>query len=193
MAMKLNKALTSLIIGTSCLVFAGCQPVPTPEETPTTSPTSTIPSTVPETLQVQADICGKLPSAIVSEVTGVRVAAPSVTTIESTTGAKRHVCAYAREGNPAEVVAYVNVSFRKESTSEAYQLLWDNQKTSQAQTATPVPNLGTEAYLGQVDNQPTLYVLFPDAQYWIRMGQTTQSPERQAQIVQGLAEAVTGQ
>lgn len=191
MVMKASTVLTTAVVGLSCVLFAGCRPAATVEPSPSPAVTSTIPKTVPETLQVQADICGKFPVEVISKATGTQVAAPSVNTIESTSGTKRHVCTFFEVDDPANQVAYVNVSYRKENTGDTFQKLWEGQKTSQGEKATPVTGIGTEAFMGVVDDQPVLYVLTPEAQYWIRMGKTTLSAERQTSIVQSIGKSAT--
>lgn len=181
-----------LILTASAMFLAGCQSQPVAPNQPSPSPAAVIPSTQPETTIVQTEICGRFAAATVSQVTGSKVAPPLVTTVESSGGAKRHICTYTREGDSTTVVTYINVSFRRESTSEAYQQLWESQKTGQSTPATPVTGLGTEAFFGTVDNQPVLYVLTPEAQYWLRLGASTQAADRQRETLQRLARAALG-
>lgn len=188
--MTVKHLLVTAFVGLSFMLLSGCTRQ-TEEPTATPSPTvnSKIPQTVPETTQVQADICGGFTIDVVSQATGTKVAPPSVRTIESSSGAKRHVCTYFKDGDPATPIAYINVTFRKEGSSESFQQLWEGQKQSQENSMTPVTGIGTEAFMGVVDNQPVVYVLAPEAQYWIRMGKTTLSNERQTTIVQNIAKS----
>ncbi|MBW7944194.1 hypothetical protein H3C70_02245 [Patescibacteria group bacterium] len=190
--MKTKTLLATTLVGISCFLLAGCQPA-TQEAAPSPSPVSTIPSTIPETSIVQGEICGKLPADVVASVTGIKVDAPSVTTIESTTGAKRHICAYPKTGTPDENVVFVNVTFRSDTTPDAFQQLWANQQQAQQAFFQPVTGVGTEAFMGQVDNQPVIYMLVPEAQYWIKMGDASLSAARQTELVQRLARSIAGQ
>lgn len=180
--------LTAAFMGTSFLL-AGCQPQATTPE-PSPSPVSMIPSSVPETTKVQTDICGKLPTSDIATITGVKVDPPAVTTTESITGAKRHTCLYSRTGDPENNILKVTVTFKSETPAEAFQQLWSNQQQAHQQTMRSLSGVGTEAFISQSSGQPVLYMLVPDAQYWIQMGTTTQSAQAQSDMIERLAKVI---
>jgi hypothetical protein len=186
--MKTHSLVTTALVGVCCVFLAGCAPKAAPESAPKVTPTSTIPSSVPETQKIQTDICGKLPTAKVAEITGVKVDPPVVTTIESVTGAKRHVCTYNKSGEATNVIAKTTVIFRSEVKPEVFQQLWSNQQQAQQKVMQPVSGVGTEAFIGQSGDQPVLYMLIPDAQFWIQMGQTSLSSEKQADLITKLGQ-----
>jgi len=189
MVMNKHFLLTAAFVGTSFLL-AGCQPQSSSQTSPSPSPVSMIPSSVPETTKIQTDICGKLPTSEIATITGVKVDPPAVTTTESITGAKRHTCVYSRAGAPEDMILKVTVSFKSETTSEAFQQLWSNQQQAQQQTMQSLSGVGTEAFISQTSGQPVLYMLVPDAQYWIQMGTTTQSAQAQSNTIEKLAKAI---
>ncbi len=182
---------TTLVL--SSLLFVGCKPK-TVEPSVVSSPT---PAAQPvkvqaEAAQVQKDICGKLTATAVSSAVGTKVMAPTVTTIDSTTGAKRHVCTYSKDGDPGTNVVYLNVTFKGENKSEMFQQLWENQKVAQKDPLEEVAQLGSQAFYGVVDKQPVLYVLTENGQYWLRLGMTTQNVNKQKEVLKKMAGSIVG-
>lgn len=188
--MKIQAMLSSVVIALTCVVLAGCQPQPKVQNLPSASPTSAAPSSVPETQKVQTDVCGNISMTSIASITGVKVSPPSVTTIDSVTGAKRHVCSYSKVGEPNANVVKVTVVFKSETKSNTFQQLWANQQQTHQKNMKSVPGIGTEAFVGQSGTQPVLYVLAPAAQYWIQMGDTTQSADTQTAMIEKIAKTI---
>jgi hypothetical protein len=186
--MQYKSLVVSSTLAISCLVFAGCKPKPVAENPRpfNPSPSARPAAPVAETLQVQNNICGKLSAEAVTQLTGIKVGPPSVTKISGGTGATRYICSYAKEGDLSILVLHMNVSFKKESPADKFQQLWDAQKAD----AKKVDDLDVEAYTKVVDQQPVLYVMAPDAQYWLKMGKLNQDDNKQMSQLRQAAQRI---
>jgi hypothetical protein len=176
------------ILIVSCLVFTACKPKPTEE---TLQPASPVPSPqaavqLPEAVQLQQDICGKLPIAIVRQLTGNAVNVPAITTVNSNAGNKRHICSYTREGDSKTVVLSATVMFKKENSDDIYKQTWESRKRDTQK----IEGIGPESYQGTSGDQPVMYVLTDTAQYTLKMGKLNQSATQQADMLKQVAQSV---
>lgn len=172
----------------SCLVFAACAPKQT-EQVMVVPPSLAQALPVEETratTEVQQNICGKLSAARLSQLLGTDVGQPSVTMIGATSGATRHVCTYAKRDDLAVSLLNMTVTFKKENKTESFQEMWNAQKED-AQT---VNGVGVEAYTKEVNDQPMLYILTEDAQYWLQVAETSLSNAQQREKLQEVAKAI---
>jgi len=192
MAMKAHALLFTALIGIGFFLLTGCTPQekPLPGQ-PNANPTSTIPSSVPETFKIQTEICGKISPEAIATITGVKVDPPAVTTIDSVTGTKRHICSYSKTGEPAANVVKVTVVFKNDTNTELFQQLWANQQQAQQSDMKSISGAGTEAFIGRTNNQPILYMLAPTAQYSIQLGVTSESAVKQEQTIEMIAKSIS--
>lgn len=183
--MKSRNLYLFIAIASTCLFFAGCKPKPKEEVMNDQQPIVASPPPVDSvvTEKVQQEACGKLPADVASKVLGIQVEAPSVTQVVNTQGAARNICTYSRQNDLSINVLTMTASYTRDNDPQRFQQLWDAQKKD----ATKVEGLNGEVYTKNFDNQPYVYVLTGDAQYWLVMGKLNQSEAQQLETLKKVA------
>jgi hypothetical protein len=106
--------------------------------------------------------------------------------IGGASGATRHVCTYSKQNDLAINLFNMTVAFKKENKPEAFQEMWNAQKEG----AQAVSGVGVETYTKEVNDQPMLYILTEDAQYWLQMAETSLNNGQQREKLQEVAKAI---